>query len=163
MLSNDITILMNNQITKELESALLYLDFANYFDEKAMKGFGHWYNVQANEEVDHAKKFIDYLHDNGEAVRLRNIEFEKTDFEDDMEVLKRGLQHEEYVTMLIHSIYEQALNDNDYRSMEFLQWFIKEQAEEEKNAQELIDEYGGFCSECGCGVYMMNKQLAERK
>ena len=163
MLKGKIVSLMNEQITKELESAYLYLGFANYFKEKGLNGFAHWYCVQADEEVDHARRFIDYLHDNCETVVLKEIEVLDTDFEDDMCVLTKGLKHEMYVTSLINNIYKEALDTEDYRTMFFLDWFIDEQLEEEKNAQDLIDMYNNFVCDCGCSLFEIDQELAKRE
>lgn len=163
MLSDRIINLMNYQINKELESAYLYLDFANYFNEKGLTGFEHWYKAQAEEEIEHAEKFMDYLHDEGHAVKLKEIaklEWTADGIED---VLERGLEHEIYVTKLIHELNTEAENQYDVRSMRFLDWFIDEQAEEEKNARELIDRYENFAKGCSAGLYMMDRDLGKRE
>lgn len=163
MLSERIEELINYQINQELASAYLYLDFANYFSENGLRGFEHWYKVQAFEEIEHAEKFIEYMHDEGCAVKLSEIakiEWSADGIED---VLARGLQHEMYVTKLIHDLYSEAENQYDTRTMRFLDWFINEQAEEEKNARELIDDYENFASDCKAGLYQMDKELGKRE
>lgn len=168
MLNEKIVELMNKQINKELESAYLYLAFSNYFAEKGLLGFAHWYNVQAREEVEHAEKFIDYMHDEGESVELYSIELVDANMEDDLEVLKEGLNHERYVTGLINWIYKEASDLEDFRTMEFLNWFIKEQQEEEINAMNLLVDYQNkamcddCCKHCGAGLSMMDRDLAKR-
>lgn len=167
MINKRICELINSQICKELESAYLYLGFSNYFTEKNLDGFAHWYKVQANEEIDHAKKFIDYLHANECKVKLFDLEVVDDDFDDDIEVLSKGLQHEMYVTSLINNIYKEAIDLNDIRTQIFLDWFIIEQGEEEENAQKLLDDYNMFVCDCECGctcgLYELDKQLSERK
>ena len=167
MINKKVCELINSQINKELESAYLYLGFANYFTEKNLDGFAHWYKVQANEEVDHAKRFINYLHQNGCMVKLCKIDVVDDDFDDNLEVLSKGLQHEMYITSLINNIYKEAVEERDVRTQNFLDWFIDEQAEEEENAQKLLDNYNMFVCECKngcvCGLYEMDKTLGERK
>ena len=162
MLNKKIVDLMNNQINKELESAYIYLDFANYFSEKNLTGFEHWYKVQAQEEIEHAEKFIDYLHDENEQVKLTPIEIAKSKYDSDMQVLESGLEHEIFVTELINNIYMEAEKLNDYRSLKFLDWFITEQAEEEKNANDLISNYTLFATGCNAGLYQLDKELGAR-
>lgn len=163
MLNEKLVDLINHQINKELESAYLYLDFANYFDEKGLTGFAHWYKVQAKEEVEHAEKFIDYLHDENEKVRLMAIDAIECNCSSDFDVLENGLKHEIYVTRLINELYAEAEKLCDYRTLRFLDWFINEQAEEEKNAHELIDRYELFVKDCASGLYQVDKELGKRE
>lgn len=162
MLNERLVNLINFQINKELESAYLYLDFAGYFEEKGLCGFGHWYRVQAQEEIEHAEKFISYLRDEKEKVRLMTIDKLDWKADEDLDVLSNGLNHEMYVTKLIHELYGEAEVLADYRTMRFLDWFVTEQAEEEKNANELIDRYEMFAKDCAAGLYQMDKELGER-
>ena len=78
-----------------------------------------------------------------------------------MDVLKAGLEHEKYVTALINDIYAEAYEAKDFRTMQFLDWFVKEQGEEETNANELISKMELFGSDPK-GLYMLNQELAAR-
>ena len=167
MINKKICELISSQINKELESAYLYLGFSNYFAEKNLKGFSHWYQVQANEEISHARKFIDYLHSNECQIELFDIQVVDEGFDDDLEVLSKGLQHEKYITALIDNIYKEASDLDDFRTQVLLDWFVKEQAEEEENAQGLVDSYNQFVCDCDCGctcgLYELDKALGERR
>ena len=163
MLSERIMNLMNYQINQELVSAYLYLDFANYFNENGLKGFEHWYKVQAFEEIEHAEKFIEYMHDEGCAVRLSEIDKVEWSADGIEDVLARGLQHEMYVTKLIKDLYDEAENQYDTRTMRFLDWFINEQAEEETNAKDLIQNYENFGNGCSAGLYLLDHDLGKRE
>ena len=163
MLSERIMNLINYQINQELVSAYLYLDFANYFNENGLKGFEHWYKVQAQEEIEHAERFINYMHDEGCAVKLTEIDKKEWVAEGIEDVLSNGLQHEMYVTKLIHDLYDEAENQYDTRTMRFLDWFITEQAEEERNAKDLIENYENFANGCSAGLYMMDHDLGKRE
>ena len=162
MLSDRIINLINYQINKELESAYIYLDFANWFNEKGLKGFAHWYKVQANEEIEHAEKFMDYMHDEGHAVKLLPIDKMADSLNLVEDFLSAGLQHEMFITKLIHELYTEAENQYDVRTMRFLDWFINEQAEEETNARDLIDKYELFAKDCKAGLYQMDGELQGR-
>lgn len=162
MLNERLVNLLNFQINKEIESAYLYLDFANYFAERGLTGFEHWYRVQAQEELEHADKFINYLHDENERVKLKTVDKLECHCTKDMDVLEHGLKHEMYVTKLINDLYSEAENLYDYRTLRFLDWFINEQAEEEKNANELITMYENFAKD-GTGLYQLDRELAGRK
>ena len=153
--------LLNNQINKEFYSAYLYLEFSNYFKAKGLDGFANWYMIQAQEERDHALLFYQYLQNNNMPVTLEAIDSPKREFADNMAVLKAGLEHEEYVTSLIHDIYAAAYEVKDFRAMQFLDWFVKEQGEEETNANDMISKMELFGSDPK-SLYMLNQELAAR-
>ena len=88
---------------KEFYSAYLYLDFSNFYEAKGLDGFASWYKIQAQEERDHAMLFYQYLHNNGVQVVFEAIEKPNVSLENLMDVLKAGLQHEQYVTSLIYN------------------------------------------------------------
>lgn len=153
--------LLNAQINKELYSAYLYLDFSNYFEDRSLDGFANWYYVQAQEERDHAMLFYKYLHNNDENVTLDAVAKPDVALTDDLTVLEAGLTHEKYVTSLINDIYAAAYDVKDFRTMQFLDWFVKEQGEEETNATDLIDKMKLFGSDPK-GLYLLNNELAAR-
>ena len=161
MLSEKIYDLINDQINKEMYSAYLYLDFAGYFGGRGLGGFAAWYRKQAEEEMEHAFKFYDYLHDNGHKVELKAIAKPDKVLKDDKEVLNMALEHEKYVTSLINNIYEVSATERDFRTKQFLDWFVKEQLEEEANAEELISKYELYGG-CAAGLYNLNKELGKR-
>ena len=153
--------LLNNQINKEFYSAYLYLEFSNYFKAKGLDGFANWYMIQAQEERDHALLFYQYLQNNNMPVTLEAIDSPKREFADNMAVLQAGLSHEEYVTSLIHDIYAAAYEVKDFRAMQFLDWFVKEQGEEETTANDLITKLELFGSDPK-SLYMLNQELGTR-
>lgn len=161
MLSKKVVQLINEQINKEFFSAYLYLDMANYYAQEGLNGFANWFRVQDQEEDSHAKLFIEYLHNNGEKVTLTAIGDPDTKYADFKAPLIKSLEHERLVTASINNIYKQAFEEKDFRTMQFLDWFIKEQGEEEKNADELIQKYTLFATD-GKGLYMMDTELAAR-
>ena len=157
----NVSKLLNEQINKEFYSAYLYLDFANYYASVGLDGFENWYRVQAQEERDHAMLFYQYLQNNGEKVTLEAIAKPDKKFETLMDPLTAGLEHEKYVTSLINNIYAAAIEVNDYRTTQFLDWFIKEQGEEEKNSMDLITKMELFGDDAR-SLYMLNSELAAR-
>ena len=161
MLDNRVSGLLNAQVPQEFYSAYLYLDFASYFTDKGLDGFANWYQVQAQEERDHAMLFYQYLHNNNFRVVLEAIAKPDQALQAPMDPLKAGLAHEEYVTGLIHAIYAAAQEAKDFRTMQFLDWFIKEQGEEEKSAHDLITKMELFGGEAK-GLYLLDSELAAR-
>lgn len=161
MLDQKVAELINVQVNKEFYSAYLYLDFANYYREAELNGFANWYQVQAQEERDHAMLFMQYLQNNGGKVTLEAIDKPDKQFEDFGGPLKAGLEHEIYVTGLIHAIYDAAYSVKDFRTMQFLDWFVKEQGEEEKNADNLVKRFELFGHDPK-GLYMLDSEMAAR-
>lgn len=162
MLEKEIITLINSQITKEFFSAYLYLDFSNYYEVHGFAGFASWFKIQAKEELDHGLMLSKYLHDNGGSIKLEKIESPNIDIKELIDPLIASLKHEQYVTESINKIYARALELKDFRTTEFLSWFIKEQAEEEKSAQMLISKMMLFGNE-GKNLYLLDQELAQRK
>ena len=161
MVNAKVHELLNQQINKEFYSAYLYLDFSNYFKAAGLGGFANWYMIQAQEERDHAMLFYTYLQNENMPVVLEAIDKPDKTFECHMDALKAGLAHEEYVTSLINDIYAAAYDVRDFRTMQFLDWFVKEQGEEETNANDMITKMELFGSDPR-SLYLLNQELAAR-
>ena len=161
MLDKKVVKLLNEQVTAEFYSAYLYLDFANYYADKGLDGFQNWYVIQAQEERDHAMLFIQYLQNNGEKVTLEAIDKPDKKLTKLDTPLKEAFKHEQHVTALIHNIYEAAVKVKDYRTMQFLDWFVKEQGEEEKNADDMVTKFELFGNDPK-GLYALNEELGGR-
>lgn len=161
MLDKKVAELLNDQVNKEFYSAYLYLDFSIYYEEEGLDGFANWYKIQAQEERDHAMLMLQYLQNNGGKVVLGAIAKPDKELNNRLQVLELGLEHEQYVTSLIHTIYEAAYSVRDFRTMQFLDWFVKEQGEEETNATDLIKKMELFGSDPK-GLYMLDQELAAR-
>lgn len=161
MLDAKVIELLNDQINKEFYSAYLYLDIANYYIDNDLDGFGNWYNIQAQEERDHALLFLKYLQSNGIKVTLKPIDQPNEIFQNHLDPLNAGAKHERYVTELIHNIYDAAYSVKDFRTMQFLDWFVKEQLEEEENADKLVNKYKLFGDDPK-SLYLLDQELAAR-
>lgn len=161
MFNKKVAALLNEQINKEFYSAYLYLDMNNYFQDRGLDGFANWYMIQAQEERDHAMLFYQYMQNNDIKVTLEAIAKPDKTFKKDMDVLKAGLEHEQFVTASINAIYEEAYKAKDFRTMQFLDWFIKEQGEEETNARDLITKMELFGNDPQ-SLYMLNQELKAR-
>lgn len=160
-MNEKIAALLNEQINKEFYSAYLYLDIANFYTKKGLDGFANWYEVQAKEEQDHAMLMYRYLHNNDQEVTLEAIAKPDVVFETLIDPLKVGLAHERYVTSLINTIYDVAQEAKDFRTTQFLDWFVKEQGEEEKNSMDQITKMELFGDDAR-SLYMLNSELGTR-
>ncbi len=161
MLNEKVAKLLNEQIVKEFYSAYLYLDFSIYYEQEGLDGFANWYMIQAQEERDHAMLFLKYLQLNGEKATLGAIDKPDKVLSNLMDPLKAGFEHEQYVTSLINDIYAAAYDAKDFRTMQFLDWFVKEQLEEEKNAEDMIKKMELFGGDSK-GLYSLDSEYAAR-
>lgn len=161
MLDKKIVMMLNEQVNYEMYSAYLYHEMQLAFEDMGLSGYARWYCIQTKEEMDHAKRIENFLMDNGEKVCFRNID-QPTDLADDVEkILRLALEHEKSITGKIHTIYKETIERKDITSMEFLNWFISEQVEEEKNARDNILLYKNHIG-CGCGLMNADKKMALR-
>lgn len=161
MLDKKVVELLNQQVNKEFYSAYLYLDFSNYYYDHGLEGFGSWFKIQAQEERDHAMLFIQYLQNNGEQIELNTIDKPEIDKTSPKTVLTETLKHEQYVTGLIHQLYDAAQTVKDFRTTQFLDWFVKEQGEEENTAENLMKRYELFGDDPK-SLYMLDNELGSR-
>lgn len=153
--------LMNEQITKEFFSAYLYLAMAAYFDAEGLEGFSHWMRVQAQEEILHGMKIFDFLGDRGAKIALGPISKPENDFSSIEEVFKKTLEHERKVTASINSLCSAAKEANDNSTGIFLQWFVNEQVEEEKNSADILNKLK-YVKGQPAGILVLDKELAMR-
>jgi ferritin len=161
MLQQEVKSLLNQQINKEFFSAYLYLAIADYYGQKNLNGFENWFLVQAKEEQDHAMLMRQYLINAGEEITLTALDAPRNEYDSFRAPLTEALAHEQYITKSIYTIYDQAQKAGDYKTMNFLNWFVTEQGEEEKNADDLIKRYDLFGGDSK-GLYMLNADLATR-
>lgn len=161
MLKEKVADLLNTQVNKEFYSAYLYLYLSNFYVDKGLNGFANWYNVQAQEERDHAMLMMKYLQNNDVSVTLETIEKPDAQIQELIDPLKVGLAHEQYVTGLINTIYAAASDEKDFQTMQFLDWFVKEQGEEETTAKDLVKKMELFGTDPK-GLYLLDQELAAR-
>ena len=160
-MNDKIAALLNQQINKELYSAYLYLDMANYYDALDLDGYANYYMIQAQEERDHALLFLKYMQSNGLKVTLEAIDKPDKVFTCILDPLVMAAEHERYVTDLINNICHEAHEAKDYRTMKFLDGFIDEQREEEENADAMVNRYKLFGSDPK-GLYALDQEYAGR-
>jgi len=161
MINKKVLDLLNSQINKELYSAYLYLGISQYYSNAMLEGFANWYKIQAKEEQDHAELFMQYIQNCGEEIVLEAIAKPNVSYSDLKQGIEASVAHERYITGEINTIYSTALEEKDYKTIEFLNWFIKEQVEEEKNAEEQLKKFELFNGDKK-GLYMLDRELAAR-
>jgi ferritin len=153
--------LFQDQIRNEWYSSFLYLSMASYFESSTLEGFAHWMYKQAEEEQAHAKKMFAYLVDRGVKLVLQAIPQPPADFSSALDVMEKTIEHEKKVTASINALADMALKVNDKPSQVFLQWFIMEQVEEEKNTSRIVDLLKKMPPTSGA-IYHLDHQLGKR-
>ncbi len=161
MLNQEVEKALNAQINAEFWSAYLYLSMSMHFAHEGYAGIANWYMVQFKEEQAHATIFMNYVNSRGGKVVLAPIAEVDSEWENPLAAFTATLAHEQKVTALINALYATATNANDYATQNMLQWFIKEQVEEEENARDYIDALKKI-GDNGYGLYMFDKELAAR-
>jgi len=152
---------LNEQINKEIYSAYLYLSMASWFHSVGLPGFANWMELQYQEELDHAKKFYDYIVDRGDKVILQAIDTPKNEWKSTEEVIKQTLEHEQFVTESINNLIDISISEKDYMTNNLLQWFIAEQVEEEASVSEILDKLK-LVSNSGNGIFMLDSEMGKR-
>ncbi len=161
-MNKNVSELLNAQVNKEFFSAYLYLGISKFFSQKNLPGFASWYKVQAEEEQEHAMKIYSYLLDNDEDVTLDQIASVDAKYDSALSAVQAADKHEHYITDEIVKIMDAAVEDKDYRTQLFLNWFITEQEEEERNSKEMVDKVELLGNDPK-NLYLLDKELAGRK
>ncbi len=161
MLSNNLETALNDQIKHELYSAYFYLAMSAWAESNNMPGAAKWLGKQAQEEQSHALKIYGYVHDRSGKVVLQAIPQPPAAYTSLLDVFEQVKEHEAKVTSLVNRLYEIALKENDYASQVELQWFVKEQVEEEKNAATIVDALRSVGTQ-GASLFMVDRWLGER-
>ncbi len=136
--------LLNEQINMELYSAYIYHYMDLKFRSLGLDGFAWWYELQAKEEVSHAARIERFLLDSDECPEMKTIHTYEDLPVEPIEMLKLALEHEKKVTSSIHAICLEALKQRDLSVMQFLDWFVNEQVEEERNAKDNLVCYDNY-------------------
>ncbi len=160
-MKNAVETALNQQISKEFFSAYLYLSMAAFFERLSLGGFAHWMRLQYEEELTHAIKLYDFLVDNDGQVELQAIAKPPSEFGTPVEIMEAALDHEKEITASINALYETAAKENEYPTQIILQWFISEQAEEEKQVGDIVAQLKMVGGD-GPALLLMDSQLAGR-
>ena len=161
MLNPKMQEAFNRQINAELFSSYLYLSMAAYFESLNLKGMANWMQIQSGEEHIHAMKFYDFVNDRGSRVLLTQIETPKTEWKSALDVFEDAYKHELKITGMINDLMNLTVAEKDHAAHDFLEWFVKEQVEEESAAQ-LIVEHLKLVGDSGVGLFMLDQQLSRR-
>ncbi|BCL60096.1 ferritin [Desulfomarina profundi] len=161
MISEKINTAINGQINAEMYSSYLYLSMATWFAEKSLSGFATWMRAQAQEEMFHAMKMLDYVLERGGHVEYAAIDQPECNWSTPLEVMEETANHEAKVTGLINDLVDLALDERDHAANIFLQWFVAEQVEEEASVGEIVDRMK-MIGDGSQGLFAMDMEMGKR-
>ena len=162
MMSKTMQAALNEQMKHEFYSSYLYLSMSAFCDRANLPGFARWMRAQAQEETRHALKIFDHLLDRGGRVDLHELGRPPADFSSPRDVFEQAHKHEQQVTASINQVYGLAMDERDFASRVFLDWFVQEQVEEEKTSG-LLAEQLRMVGEDRPGLLMLDRELGQRK
>ncbi|MCX7879840.1 MAG: ferritin [Ignavibacteria bacterium] len=151
----------NAQLVREMYSSNLYLSMSAYFDSIFLKGFAHWFRIQAQEELAHAMKFFDHILERGGRVKIGAISAPPSSWNSPLEAMEDALRHEQLVTAHINELTRLSIQENDYAANVFLQWFITEQVEEEAIVGDVVERLK-IIGDWKAGLLMIDSELGKR-
>ena len=161
MLNPKVQDALNKQISAELFSSYLYLSMAAYFEAEDLKGMAHWMRIQAGEENAHALRIFDFVNDRSGRVTLTQIEAPKTQWKSPLEAFEEAYKHEQKITGLISDLMNLVAVERDGAGHDFLEWFCREQVEEEAAAQLIVAQLKRV-GDNGVGLYLLDQELGKR-
>ena len=153
---------INKQINRELYSGYIYLAMSAYFESINLKGFAHWMRKQAEEEYEHAMRFYNYVVERGGRVKMGEIEAPQVEWKSPRDAFQHTYGHENIVTKMINNLVKISREENDYATEEMLQWFVKEQVEEEDSASEILEKLK-MIKDSKNGLLMLDHELSKRE
>jgi len=160
-IEEDLLGSFNQQIKYEFGAAYYYLAASAYLDTTNFSGMAAWMRQQSREEVEHALRFIQFLRDRGVRPTVQTVDQPDSEFGSPLDSFDRAIEQERSVTALIHGLYEKAGSKRDYAAQVMLQWFITEQAEEEKSLRSIVERLR-MAGKDFASLLMLDRELAGR-
>ncbi len=161
MLKESITKALSEQVNAEYYSAYLYLAMSAYCDQMGLKGCANWLHIQAKEEMAHGTHMFEHILERGAMPSFAEVKAPVTNFDNLTSLFAQVLSHEQYVTERINHIASLAMQENDHATYDFIQWYVKEQIEEEATAEEILQKLKLFGENSGM-LYNLDKEMSTR-
>ena len=161
MLPRKLEKALNDQMAFESYSAYIYLSMSAWLEGQDLPGFANWMRVQTLEEMVHAAKFYSFIVDREGTVSLAAIEKPPASWKSPLAVFEHAHSHEQEVTRRIHALVDLARAERDHATESFLQWFVTEQVEEEKNTKSVAQQIR-MAGNAGQGLFLVNRELPAR-
>ncbi|MCP4038775.1 MAG: ferritin [bacterium] len=161
MLNEEIDKALGKHLNAEIYSSHLYYSMSAYFESLGLKGFSHWLRIQALEELGHVQKFFDYVHERGGRLIMRAVDAPPHEWESPLAAFEAVYEHEVHVSTLINGLMDLAIARSDHASVNFLQWFIGEQVEEESTADEVVQKLR-LVDDAKGGLFLLDQEMDKR-
>ena len=161
MLKEKMLKALNEQINAEMYSSYLYLSMESYFQSISLTGFAAWMRGQVQEELFHGMKMYDYVCERGGRVSLETINKPDSSWKSAQAAFKHILKHEQLVTSLINDLVDLAMKERDHATLNFLQWFVAEQVEEEASVGEIVDKLK-LIKDDTSGLFLLDAEMSKR-
>jgi ferritin len=161
MLKEKIVNGLNKQINAEFFASYEYLGMSAYFEYQNLSGFAHWMRVQAQEEYGHAMKIFGYVLEVGAKVKLTSVNEPTLDWKSPLSIFEAAYKHEQSVTKSIYSLVDSCVEEKDHATNNFMQWFVREQVEEESTALKILEKIKLVGDNKGA-LFMLDREMAQR-
>lgn len=161
MMSEKMKKALNSQVNAELFASYLYLSMCAWFEAQGLTGFASWMRVQVQEEMFHAIKIFDYIHDRKVEVELEALAKPESAWGTPLEVIESAVQHEQKVTAMINDLVNCAIDERDHAANQFLQWYVAEQVEEEANFGAVYDRLK-LVGNDSAGLFALDLEMSKR-
>jgi ferritin len=152
---------LNQQLHDEVYSFYLYLAMSAHLEGLNFRGMAKWMRMQAQEEMSHAMKFFDFLHERDGSVTLLAIDQPQAKWPSIVAAFKAAAAHERSITKKIHALMDTAIAEKDHATANFLQWFVKEQVEEEATLAPIVGRLEAIGDQTGA-LYFLDHELGSR-
>lgn len=162
MIGKKVQEALNKQVNAELGSAYIYLAMSAAFEEDALPGFAKWMRIQAGEELKHAMKIFDYLHERDGAVALEAVAKPAGGWKTPRAAFEAALAHERKISGMIHDLHALARKEDDPATENLMRWFVDEQVEEEKSAADIVRKLERIGDDPR-GLYLLDRELGARE
>lgn len=162
LIPKEMIELLNKQMNEEYLSANIYFNMGSWCINQGLKGCGRFLiRHAALEEFKHMEKFFNYINNVGGQAVIKSLKEPESSFQSIREVFDKTFEHEQFITASINKMVEYAFQIKDHATYEFLQWYVKEQLEEEElfsGIIEKIDVMGGELKTHH--LYLFDKEIA---
>lgn len=158
MLKKEVLDKLNHQINLEHFSSNLYLSMSSWCKAKGLDGAAKFLADHSSEELQHMHKLFNYVNETGAQAIVSSIDGPDTEFKDIKDVFEQTYRHEQFITSKINELVELTLDQKDYASFNFLQWYVAEQHEEEALFKSILDKID-IVGLDGRGLHIVDKEI----
>ncbi|PIE24152.1 MAG: ferritin [Planctomycetota bacterium] len=160
MLSNTVLSKLNEQINLEQFSSNLYLAMCSWCRSEGLDGAAQFLRVHADEELEHMHRLFNYVNETGSQVKIGSLDAPQSSFKDIKDVFQITYEHEQFITSKINELVQLTLDQKDFATFNFLQWYVSEQHEEEALFRGILDQIAVIGLE-GRGLHLVDKEIGK--